>query len=224
MDLRVLFLLFIIYSFLGWLLEIIIVSIQSKRLVDRGFLIGPVCPIYGCGALLMTFLLEKYFNDFLALFVFATIIGAVLEYFVSYLMEKIFKTRWWDYSNYKLNINGRISLTSSILFGLLGVLVIHVLNQFFIGILEMIPNIILLILSIVICIVFLTDIIVSFNVISKIKKIDLSDAKDTTEEITAKVKEVLKSRSKLSKRLVMAFPNLRVKLPIDFSKIKIKKN
>lgn len=224
MDLKVLFLLFIIYSFLGWLMEIIIVSIQSKRPVDRGFLIGPVCPIYGCGALLMTFLLEKYFNDLLVLFVFATIIGAVLEYFVSYLMEKIFKTRWWDYSKHKFNINGRISLTSSLLFGILGVIVIHIFNPFFIGILTMIPNLVLLILSIIIGIIFITDIIVSFNVISKIKKIDLSDARDTTEEISARVKEILRNRSKLSKRLVMAFPNLKVKFPIDLSKIKIKKN
>ena len=224
MDLKVLFLLFIIYSFLGWLMEIIIVSIQSKRPVDRGFLIGPVCPIYGCGALLMTFLLEKYFGDLLVLFVFATIIGAVLEYFVSYLMEKIFKTRWWDYSKHKFNINGRISLTSSLLFGILGVIVIHIFNPFFISILTMIPNLVLLILSIIIGIIFITDIIVSFNVISKIKKIDLSDAGDTTVEISARVKEVLRNRSKLSKRLVMAFPNLKVKFPIDLSKIENEKN
>lgn len=223
MDLRIIFLLFIIYSFLGWLMEMVYMGIKSKKLVDRGFLIGPICPIYGCGALLMTFFLERYYDDLIALFVFATILGSVLEYLTSYIMEKLFKTRWWDYSDFKFNLNGRISLFSSTVFGILGTITIHIFNPFFTGILTWLPDIVLWILSIVIGIVLLIDVIVSFNVISKIKKVDLSGAKDSTEEITARVREVLKNSSKLGKRLIMAFPNLKVKLPINLLKIKIKK-
>ena len=109
------FLLFIIYSFLGWLIEIIVCSISEKHFTPRGFLIGPYCPIYGFASIIMITLLNKYFNDPLIVFILSAIIASVLEYFTSYIMEKIFNARWWDYSDRKLNINGRICLENSVL-------------------------------------------------------------------------------------------------------------
>ena len=105
---RFYFLLFISYSVIGWIMETILKTIEYKKFVNRGFLIGPYCPIYGCGALLMTFLLQGYAEDPIVLFVFNIIICSILEYSTSYIMEKIFKARWWDYSYTKYNINGRI--------------------------------------------------------------------------------------------------------------------
>lgn len=219
MNLETSFLLFIIYSLLGWLMEEILVSIKEKKIVDRGFLIGPICPIYGCGALLITIVLAKYHNDILVLFVLATVLGAILEYFTSYIMEKLFKVRWWDYSQNKYNLNGRICLTTSICFGILGVLMIHFLNPFFLYLLNSIPNIVLQIVSIILAILLIIDIILSFSVISKIKKIGLSGAKDATDEITTRVKEVLKNNSFFTKRLVDAFPNLKIKIKDEVRKL-----
>ena len=86
-----LFLLFMTYSFIGWLMEVICKLIETKKIINRGFLIGPYCPIYGWGCLLITMLLNKYVDDPLVLFVMAIIICSILEYVTSYLMEKLFK-------------------------------------------------------------------------------------------------------------------------------------
>lgn len=222
MEIRVMFLLFILYSFLGWLMEVILVSIQTKKPTDRGFLIGPLCPIYGVGALLITILLNKYSNDLPALFIMATILGAILEYFTSYIMEKIFKTRWWDYSDKKYNINGRISLTTSIGFGILGVILIHILNPFFKNILNHFSNTAVLTISIVLLIIFIIDIITSFRIISKIKIVNTNELRDSTDEITQYVRETLRKHSILTKRLVIAFPNLNIKINKDLNKMKEK--
>lgn len=212
MNIRIMFLLFIIYSFLGWLMEVVISLSKEKKIINRGFLIGPICPIYGAGALSITLLLTKYYNDIPVLFILAAILGSSLEYFTSYIMEKTFKTRWWDYSTHKYNINGRISLITSLGFGALGVVLIHFLNPFFTSILNTFPPIIITILTIIIAVIFITDFIISFNIISNIKKVDLSGAKDTTEEITIKVRETLKNKSLLNKRLIEAFPHLKIKI------------
>ena len=104
--------------------------ITKGEFINRGFLIGPYCPIYGSGALLLTFLLNRYVNDKLVLFVMSIVVCSILEYVTSYIMEKIFHIRWWDYSNYKLNINGRVCLNNIALFGLAGVLIIKYIIKF----------------------------------------------------------------------------------------------
>ena len=101
-------LLFMIYSFLGWLMEVITVSVEAKKVVNRGFLIGPYCPIYGIGAVLITLVLSRYKYDPLVLFVMTMVSCGVLEYLTSWAMEVIFKARWWDYSHEKFNLDGRI--------------------------------------------------------------------------------------------------------------------
>ena len=222
MNLQVIFLLFMIYSTIGYLMEVALVSVQKKKITDRGFLIGPYCPIYGTGALLISLFLTKYTTDIPVLFVMSCLLGASLEYFTSYIMEKIFKTRWWDYSDHKYNINGRISLTTTLGFGALGVILIHYLNPFFMTIITKIPILPLNIITTIIAIIFITDIITSFNIISKIKLINQSTTKDTTEEITKKVKETLKKHSYFTKRLTEAFPNLKVNIKDTIKKIKEK--
>ena len=98
------FLLFLIYSIAGWLIETIGEIFKSGKLVNRGFLIGPYCPIYGYGVILITFLLSKYKDDVFLTFVLAMVICGILEYLTSYLMEKIFHARWWDYKRMRFNI------------------------------------------------------------------------------------------------------------------------
>ena len=124
------FALFLIYSFLGWVIEVASCSKIQKKFVDRGFLIGPYCPIYGTAALIIILLLKKYENDLAVLFVMSIVVCSVIEYVTSYIMEKLFKTRWWNYSDKPFNINGRICLSNSFLFGFLGVLLVYFINPF----------------------------------------------------------------------------------------------
>lgn len=210
MSIYLYFLLFLIYSIIGWLIEVVNVSWIEKRFVNRGFLMGPYCPIYGVGGLLSYLLLRKYLDDPLALFMMSILIFSILEYVTSYLMEKLFKARWWDYSNKKYNINGRICLETMIPFGLLGCFAMYVLNPVLISMLETIPNIVSIILSIVLFIWFIIDVCISFKVIINFKNLAFSIKKDSTEEITKRVREVLSKKSVLGRRLVNAFSNLKI--------------
>ena len=115
---------FTIYSFIGWLWECLISIIRDHKVINRGFLNGPYCPIYGCGALLFIALTKITDNPILIFFV-GGLIACILEYITSYLMEKIFKARWWDYSNRKLNLNGRICFTGYIIFGIGAVTILY---------------------------------------------------------------------------------------------------
>ena len=122
--------LFFIYAFIGWLMEVCFTFITDHKLVNRGFLIGPLCPIYGHGCLLILLFLKKFADEPITLFFMAMLICSLLEYFTGYLLEKIFKARWWDYSNRKFNINGRICLETLIPFGILGLLIVLIINPF----------------------------------------------------------------------------------------------
>lgn len=220
------FLQFIIYAFLGWLAETIWVWFCTKKLVDRGFLIGPYCPIYGVGVLLIINFLINYMDNVLVLFILAMVMCMVLEYITSYLMEKIFNARWWDYSHRKFNINGRICLETIIPFGLLGLLIMYVTNPFFIEKLEQLPEIWLNILFWLVLVLFITDNIVSIVVISYIKKAlkFIGKELDNTEEITKKIREVLKQKSLLHRRLANAYPKFEtVKIKIKEKTKEIKK-
>lgn len=203
------FLLFIMYSFLGWLMEVGLILVEKHKFVNRGFLIGPYCPIYGWGCLTMIILLTKYQSDPIVLFIMAILICSILEYATSYVMEKIFHARWWDYSNKKYNINGRICLETMIPFGILGCIVIYFINPIFTSFLLKIPTTILKIVSIVLFIIFLVDNILSMNIISKFKNTMNTVEKDSTEEITKKVKEAFRQKGLLYQRLMNAYPNIK---------------
>lgn len=224
-DIRIYFLLFMIYSFIGWCMEVTLKLIESRKFVNRGFLIGPYCPIYGYGAILITFLLKKYTDDVLALFIMAILVCGILEYTTSYCMEKIFKARWWDYSKNKFNINGRVCLETIIPFGLLGLLIMYVTNPFFLAKLNQLPEIWLNILFWTLLVLFIADNIVSTVVISYIKKAlkFIGKELDSTEEMTKKIREVLTQKSPLHRRLANAYPKLEaVKLKIKEKKEEIK--
>ena len=214
-NVEIYFLLFMTYAFLGRIVEVINEIFTTGKAVNRGFLIGPYLPIYGFGGLFITLLLQKYASDPVVLFLLSIIICSVLEYYTSYFMEKIFNARWWDYSNRKFNINGRICLETMIPFGLLGMLMIYIINPFIIGIYSKLNNTWLNITSISLFLIFVFDIAVSLNVLEKIKKDIKKYDKDNTEEIAKKVKDLILSKSWIFKRIANAFPNA-----IHISKIK----
>ena len=214
-EIEIYIMLFFIYSLAGWLIEMIPATIREKKFVDRGFLVGPYCPIYGCGVILITLLLQKYADDIVVTFFLSVIICGTLEYLTSYVMEKIFKARWWDYSNNKFNINGRICLETLVPFGIGGVLVLFVFNPFLEKIINLIPGLALHIVTGVLCVLFLIDCIVSFKIILNLKEMT-KELKDNTAEISDKVKKIILNKLGPYKRLVNAFP--RVKENVKFSK------
>ena len=211
------FLIFIVYSIIGWIIESTYVSILEKKKINRGFLIGPYCPIYGLGSLIMILYLEQYKENIITVFFLAVVICSILEYTTSYLMEKIFHARWWDYSNEKFNLNGRICGKNSLLFGLGSIVVIYFAHPILHQLETNIPKTILLKFIIISLIIFTIDTIISFNIINKLKKTitTIESKKDSTQEFSKLVKETLiKSHRIFQTRLLSAFPD------IELNKIK----
>ncbi len=204
------FLLFIIYSFLGWLMEVSLIFISKKKIVNRGFLLGPICPIYGYGVLGILFLIGNATTDILSVFLKSILICSLLEYFTSYIMEKMFKARWWDYSNKKFNINGRICLETMLPFGILGTFIVYILNPLVLGIVKMIPSIIRNILAIILFISYIIDNIISFKVMNSIRGEINTQKTDNTEVIKKRVTKWLEKNSILYRRLNKAYPKFEI--------------
>ena len=129
---------FFMYSFCGWLMETVLCSFQEKRFVNRGFLNGPFCPIYGCGiVLILIFLLpvrdgiDKLWVAVPVIFAAGAFLASVVEYFTSWLMEKLFHARWWDYSHFRFNLNGRICLLISLAWGGLATAFVYLIQPWF---------------------------------------------------------------------------------------------
>lgn len=210
-SMAMLVLLFFSYSFMGWSLEVGCKLVELKRFVNRGFLIGPYCPIYGFGCLGITILLQKYSHDPLALFIMSMVMCSILEYVTSYLLEKLFHARWWDYSRRKYNINGRVCLETMVPFGLLGLGIMYFVNPMLVQFYTRFSETTLFVLAIVFLVLFLADIILSFSIMFKLKIQNIPVGKDSTEEITKYVRDVLANRSFFTRRLMKAFPNMKVK-------------
>lgn len=134
------FLWFVFYSFIGWVYESTICSIAQRKLVNRGFLNGPFCPVYGFGALIcIAFLYQKTDNLFHTFFA-GIMLTCVVEYITGYLLEKIFNAKWWDYSNRRFNLHGRIFLLGSIVFGVLSAVVVRYIHAHIISALRWWPD------------------------------------------------------------------------------------
>lgn len=114
--------------FLGWVCEDLYCGIPAKKFINRGFFYGPYCPIYGVGALLVLYPL-LFVKDYpILVFILGVIITSTLEYITSWVMEILFKTRWWDYSKRFMNINGRVCLLNSTLFGIMSIVVVYIIH------------------------------------------------------------------------------------------------
>lgn len=122
---------FFLYAFLGWLLESGYAIYNLGEFVKRGFLYGPICPIYGFGAVILILFLQKYKDNSIKLFIYSALIFSILEYFVSFGLEALFHAKWWDYTNEFFNLNGRISIFYSFVWGIFGILFINNIHPFF---------------------------------------------------------------------------------------------
>ncbi len=147
---------FIIYSFLGWCLESIYKTIILKKATNSGFLYGTFCPMYGIGAILMISL-SIVSNNIIVIFILSFLVFSTWEYIVAVILEKCFKTKYWDYSDLKFNIKGRVCLKNSIYWGILGVLLIFIIHPFIEKLVSYIPYQILIYIEIILSIVILID-------------------------------------------------------------------
>lgn len=140
MDVFYWFLYFVTYSFMGWVYESTLCSITGKKLVNRGFLNGPVCPVYGFGAILVVYSFYGRETDFLPLFLSSMVLATVVEYLTSVILEVFFHARWWDYSGRPFNVHGRVYLTGSLVFATLSVLIINYVHPWVSGYLDTFPQ------------------------------------------------------------------------------------
>ena len=187
---------FVIYSFLGWILESIVRTICERRIINTGFLIGPFCPIYGFGAIIMILFLDQFKNNIILLFFSSFIILSLWEYVVGVLLEKFFATKYWDYSDHKFNYKGRICLTNSIAWGILGVLFINYIHPTITQLLEHVDFIYVAIITSIIAVILLIDAIISIIKVKNIKT-TLEKIEEINEQIKQKLLE-LKDREKIS--------------------------
>ena len=175
---------FTIYSFIGWLLEVLYVIYNSKKFVNRGFLFGPFCPIYGLGVLLLITILQPIINYPFFFFLGAIIITSVLEYLTGFILESIFKTNWWDYSDQKYNLNGKICLKFSIYWGILSLILFYFIHPSIVSLISLIISNFSLYLSLIFLSYFIIDFIFSLIFIINLKKIlnRLDNFKDKYQE------------------------------------------
>ena len=226
------FIYFIIYSIVGYVAEVIFVSIQSKKIVNRGFLCGPILPIYGLGAIAMILLLRRYTHDYIALFVFGALIASILEYFIGFALEKIFHNKWWDYSDCKYNLNGRICLSNTILFGLGSVALLEIMHPFFSKYVLRLGSKSLIIIFIVLSALLVLDTIysciVAYNlrsrliIVEELKKEKISKLPNI---LQARISKRVKGLKLYPGRLVKAFPYIAHKYKKEFAIMgKLRKN
>ena len=177
-------LLFYIYCFFGWCFESVYVSICLKKWVNRGFLRAPMLPIYGSGALCILIVCLPVKNNPIAVFILGIIFPTILEYVTGWAMERMFKMKYWDYSDKKYNLNGYICLTSSLAWGALSLIMVNFIHPPIGRLVEHIPTLILWILVVVISCVFVSDCIVSFRA-----AFDLSRVLQEMERVRTQIEE-----------------------------------
>ena len=131
---------FFVYGVLGWCVEVAFAAVKEGRFVNRGFLNGPICPIYGVGVTVVVYFLTPYKDNLILLYVLSTVLVTVLEGLTGYLMDKIFHHKWWDYTNQPLNIGGYVCLIFSLVWGVACVLIVRVIHPVIHKILTFIPH------------------------------------------------------------------------------------
>ena len=119
---------FFIYAFLGWCTEVAFAAFKERRFVNRGFLNGPICPVYGFGVVAVIHFLTPLRSNLLLLYLGSAILVTAIEWLTGFILEKVFHNKWWDYSNRFLNINGRICLLYSVFWGVLTLFLIKIIN------------------------------------------------------------------------------------------------
>ncbi len=213
---------FTIYSFVGWFCEVIYCSIKLKKIVNRGFLAGPVCPVYGFGALFVIWLLQPVSSSLPVVFLCAIVITSTVEYITGWLLETFFRTRWWDYSNKRFNLEGRVCLENSIYFAILSLLLVNAIHPLTEYLIWCIPELYITIISMTIMLVFMVDSILTLNTLVNLNE-RLKKLYEFTEELRKNTeiqewfneREFLKSFEKLKVLIEEGKSNINQKIEIS---------
>lgn len=176
-----LFLYFFIYCVLGWMVETIYCRMLDGKWTNRGFLAGPYCPIYGFGSLIIIYFLNIFKANPIAVFFLGMLFTSILEYVTSFVLEKLFHAKWWDYSYRKINLNGRICLLNSIEFAVLGLLLTYIVHPFISSQIAKIPENIVPYISLGIFAVIIIDCTSTIFTLLNLKE-KLGILKDITEK------------------------------------------
>ena len=206
-----LILVFFVFSFVGWCIEVTLKYRQFGRFINRGFLIGPWLPIYGCGAALITLTvagLTPVERGIGTTFAISLIVCGLIEYLASYFMEKKFHARWWDYSQKPMNLHGRVWIGNLILFGIGGVAIIHIVNPILYGLFDSLSLVSREIIAGCLSVIFLADYSISHFVLKLVKIGVESSEADNTEAISKDVKLLLSDRSIFYRRFANAYPDV----------------
>lgn len=202
--------LFFAFSVLGWITEVTLKFIQFHRFINRGFFIGPYCPIYGWGAVAITVLVGGLLGregtvgeTFLA----GMFVCGALEYFTSWYMEKMFHARWWDYSTKPMNLHGRIWAGNLILFGIGSVAIIKIIDPVLFSVMAGWSKLVTELIALLIVILMVTDGITSQILMNVVKKEIDTQVGDNTEEISKRIHAILKNRGMFLRRIHEAYPN-----------------
>lgn len=198
---------FFIYSFIGWVWECCFVSVRKRRWVNRGFMYGPMLPIYGFGALAVLISTIRVRDSIPLIFLFGMVGATLLEYVTGAVMERLFNVKYWDYSNQKFNLNGYICLTSSLGWGLFSVLLVKFVHVPIEGAVLKIPTIIAEGIAFVLTVAAAVDVTQSFN--------DAMDLK----RILAQLEESKKQIRKIQEKLKVASEEFAEEMAEDYKKL-----
>lgn len=175
---------FFVYGFLGWCTEVIFAAFKQHRFVNRGFLNGPICPIYGVGVTLVIACLEAFQSNLLLLYISSVILVTVLEGVTGWAMDKLFHNKWWDYSKLPFNIGGYVCLLFSLIWGVACVFIVYFVHPLIHQVLSLIPHTAGIALIAILGIALLSDIIVTTSAIVKFNQY-LELLKHITDELHA---------------------------------------
>ncbi len=164
------FLSFFVYGFLGWCTEVAFAAFKERRFVNRGFLNGPICPIYGVGVTMVIWCLDPVRENLLILYVASVILVTVLEGLTGYAMDKIFHNKWWDYSNMPMNIGGYVCVLFSLIWGVACVAIVDVIHPIIFKGLEWIPYIVGVVLIVILMFTLCADLYVTASGIIKMNR------------------------------------------------------
>ena len=182
---------FFVYGFLGWCTEVAFAAWKEHRFVNRGFLNGPICPVYGIGVTLVVHFLSPYRSNLIILYITSTILVTALEWLTGFILERVFHNKWWDYSNMPLNLNGYVCLLFSLIWGVACVLIVDFIHPVIHKLLLYIPVIVGVIILIILGIGMFADLYVTVSGILKMNKrlAAMQEIADELHEISDKIGE-----------------------------------
>lgn len=170
MSIYFILLYFFVYGFLGWCTEVGYAACKTHHFVNRGFLNGPICPIYGVGVTAVITVLTPYKSDIIVLYILSVVLVTVLEGLTGWAMDKIFHNKWWDYSDMPLNIGGYVCLLFSIVWGFACLLIIYFVQPLIHHVLALIPTVVGIVLIVILGIILIADLYVTASTIFKFNR------------------------------------------------------